>query len=115
MRARALIGSLIAIAALLCACPPPAPPQPPGPDASDAAPSPPPSPGDCSAACAALALAGCALGAAADCPAFMARDIGSGKVPDPTTCHPRCLPLTCATIAQVKTVADAQRLGFVCR
>jgi hypothetical protein len=109
MRTRAFCGGLIAVASLLCACPPPAPPQPPGPDASDAAPGPPPQ--DCSAACAALAAAGCSLGAAADCPAFMARDIGSGKVPEPATHR----PLTCAAIAFVKTKADAQRLGFACQ
>jgi hypothetical protein len=105
------------IATLSCllasACPPVPPPNPPPqpPDASDAAPAPPPafdSGSACDAACSVLVGLHCWKGA--DCAATLARDLGSGKIPDPTT-HK---PMTCAQLAQLTTVVDAQRLGFVC-
>lgn len=93
---------LLAGAILLSACPPS--PVTPPPDA-DAAPS-----ASCATACAALAAAGCSLGKQSDCPAFLTRDLGSGKVPNAATGR----PLTCGDVASVKTVPDAQLLGFAC-
>jgi len=61
-------------------------------------------------ACQALTTASCQLGDATSCAAFMKRDLGSGKVPNPTT-HK---PLTCQDVVQVRTRADAQKLGFAC-
>jgi hypothetical protein len=96
------------------------------PDATDAAPVPdeaapaPPPPADAApgakcpdwtAACQALAAATCRLGTYTDCPAFMARDYGSGKVENKAT-HKAT---TCEDIAAVRTKADAQRIGFVCQ
>ena len=79
----------------------------------DVVPTPPPAPpvtADCTLACAALKAAGCGLGDAGDCAAFMTRDIGSGKVANLATGS----PLTCADVKTVKTRADAQKQGFVC-
>ena len=108
---------LIAVASSLVGCPSQPPPAPMPPDATDAyAPIvdayAPPSEAStaCAAACAALAAASCPLGGTSDCPTFMARDIGSGKVANAATGK----ALTCIDIAQVKTKADAQKLGFVC-
>lgn len=103
MRHRHLIGLLTLLTALV-GCPQPLP-TPPPPEASDG------SQGDCASACAALRAAGCSVGAEADCSAFLIRDFGSGKVPNPETQK----PITCADVAAVKTKADAVRLGFVCQ
>jgi hypothetical protein len=99
MRHRHLFGLLIALAG----CPQPSP-APPTPEASDGSES------DCVMACAALSAAGCSVGAQSDCPAFLTRDLGIGKVPNPTTQK----PMTCADVAGVRTKANAQALGFVC-
>lgn len=103
-------------AIVLAGCP--QPPVVPPPDASDAvAPLPPLTDAtpaahcpDWTAACQALSAAGCQLGTYADCPAFMARDFGSGKVANKAT----GAPIKCDDIAAVHTKADAQRLGFAC-
>lgn len=115
----ALLAVLIAADwAALTGCPPQ--PVVPPPDASDAL-APPPVPvgdsspqpapsGDCAAACAALSAAGCSLGAQPDCPTFLTRDLGSGKVANPATSK----PLGCADVSAVHTKTDAQKLGFAC-
>jgi hypothetical protein len=123
-----LLGFMFVALIGLGGCPPAA--VTPLPDASDAV-APPPAPvvdggaigdaptpqvdagpvtTDCASACAALLKAGCSLGDAGDCPAFLTRVLGSGKVPDPALGK----PLTCAIVETVKTKADVQKLGFVC-
>jgi hypothetical protein len=119
---------LISFGVLGC---PPVPVTPP-PDASDAVAPPPPAEvdagplgdaptppagvdagpiaADCVSACVALLKAGCSLGDAGDCAVFLTRDLGSGKVPNPSTGK----PLTCSTVAGIKTRADVQKIGFVC-
>ena len=120
----ALVGCPPAVTPLPDASDTGAPPTPPIVDAGpapltdavpDVAPTPPTPPAppvtaDCTLACAALKAAGCGLGDAGDCAAFMTRDIGSGKVANLTTGK----PLTCADVKTVKTRADAQKQGFVC-
>ena len=121
-------SGLILTALMITGCPPAvtpmpdasdtgAPPAPSVTDASpvpmtDAVPTPPPGPvtAACTLACAALKAAGCGLGDAGDCSAFMTRDIGSGKVANLATGK----PLTCLDVTTVKTKSDAQKLGFVC-
>ena len=112
IRSFLLLGALV-----LVGCP--QPPVVPPPDASDAV-APPPAPvgdatpgakcPDWTAACQTLSAANCQIGTYADCPTFMARDFGSGKVPNAATGK----PMACADIVAVKTKADAQRLGFSC-
>jgi hypothetical protein len=86
------------------------------PDATDAMPLPPSatcssaSVADCTLACSALQKAGCSIGARPDCPTFLVRDLGSCRVPNPST----QMPLTCPDVGNVKTVIDAMKLGFVC-
>jgi hypothetical protein len=127
MKKRALFFLAVMAVSVLsigATCNPP-PPIPPAPDATDAAPTPTadaapapatdaPTPGakcpDWTAACQALAAANCQIGTYPDCPVFMGRDFGSGKVENKATGK----PLTCADIAAVHTKAEAQRLGFVC-
>lgn len=121
-----LLGLMLVALVGLGGCPPAA--VTPLPDASDAAsgaidsgpigdaPAPPavidagPTTPDCVSACATLAKVGCNLGDAGDCAAFLTRDLGSGKVPNPSTNK----PLTCVVVEAIKTKADVQKLGFVC-
>jgi hypothetical protein len=88
----------------------------PAPDASDASPTPPesldaapPAPAACQAACAALVTVGCPIGSATGCAAFLARDLASGDVGANGGA-----PVTCASVAAVRTLAQAQALGFTC-
>ena len=106
--------SLTAMFALALTACPPAPVAPP-PDASDAQTPPPPTPpaaGDCAAACATLAAAGCSI-AGAGCANFLQVMSTAGKTPNPANGN---RPLMCSDItpATVKTKADAQKLGFAC-
>jgi hypothetical protein len=51
------------------------------------------------------------MGSSVGCSAVLARDFGSGKVSNAAT----GMPMTCADVVAVKTKADAQRIGFVCK
>lgn len=102
---------LLILLALVCCTPSPTPITP-APDASDAA-SLPETGTSCVAACAALTKASCPLGSAPSCPAFLQGQTDAGSMPNPAAGN---RPLTCAEIAtQVRTTADAQRLGFACQ
>jgi hypothetical protein len=90
----------------------------PAPDASDAAlgedAGPAPTvdaapPAACQAACTALQKVGCPIGGVSGCAAFLARDLGSGVVG-----ANGAAPVTCASVAAVQTIAQAQALGFTC-
>ncbi len=116
----------IAVASLVVACPPTPPqPSPVPPDANDAAPTAscaePPTAASWQIACNALANAdcapgqhfpdcGCQIGTYPECPDFMARDFGTGKVENKAT----GAALGCKAIAAVRTKDDARRLGFLC-
>jgi hypothetical protein len=63
----------------------------------------------CAEACAALAAVSCPLGASAGCQAFLKSEVGSMSNPAVGN-----RPLTCTEIAQVRSLADARRLGFAC-
>lgn len=92
---------------------------PPAPVGDSAAPAPPPVPPPspnvtpaCQAACTALVMAKCPQWDAGDCGGYMQQLDSSGQVPNPAA---QGHPLTCIVISTVKTQADAQRLGFVCK
>lgn len=111
---RALLPfALLAIAALVTACPPsPGPLPPPSPDASDASAvgDVVPPLDDCQKGCAALVKIHCALGdGGTDCVDSLRVDDESRKERTPSG-----QPLTCAAVAAITSKADAQRLGFVC-
>jgi len=77
----------------------------------DAGTTPPPPTSTCSAACGALAGAGCSIGSSAGCPAFLSTVEASHQQANPVTSR----PVTCADVLAVKTKADAVKLGFVCQ
>jgi hypothetical protein len=68
-----------------------------------------PVPAACQAACAALVTVGCPIGSAMGCAAFLNRDLASGVVGGNGAA-----PVTCATVAAVRTLVQAQALGFTC-
>lgn len=108
-RAQAL--ALALVLTFLAGCPAPAPPSPPpGPDATDAAPLPPgPFASPCQAACDALRSAGCPEGSQADCITVLAHIDGDRLVRTPAG-----PAMTCASVAAVKSVAEARQQGIRC-
>lgn len=102
----------VAVIMAVVACTPSPVPLTPTPDASDAAPSTADASTTCAAACAALAAVSCPLGASPSCPAFLQGQSDAGSLPNPAAGGK---PLTCAAVAQVRTLVDAQRMGFACK
>jgi hypothetical protein len=101
---------ILALATCLVAACPPAPKPPPTPDASDAATlTDAPAQTPCEAACSALTSLGCAQGSQPDCVTVFAHADG-----DRLMRTPNGTPLTCAAVAQVKSVAELAALGLPC-
>lgn len=109
---RSLLG-LVILGAIACGCTPapqPAPPPSP-PDASDASPPPAPTPKTaCDSACQSLASIGCPEAIPSNCGAVLTRIEADGIVRSNAGS-----PFSCASVAAVKTVAQAQALGVVCK